>query len=196
MAGLEDEKKCPRCAELVKSEATICRFCGFDFPRNLPAMSQQGANSRSKKGGCIALPVVIGLTIIAALGGGFSGSGDEKRDEGAVAMDADASQEAEAANAKFDTKKADERAKGFHCLSAWDGSNRSLIGAVEDGLRDPNSFEHDNTWISPAGRDGHHRIKMVFRARNGFGGMNVAEAIGYVDHDTCTAVLEKVTSLN
>lgn len=35
-----DMKKCPQCAELVKAEAKICRFCRFEFPAidltNLP----------------------------------------------------------------------------------------------------------------------------------------------------------------
>jgi hypothetical protein len=26
-----DDKKCPRCAELVKVEAAVCRFCGHEF---------------------------------------------------------------------------------------------------------------------------------------------------------------------
>jgi hypothetical protein len=25
-------KKCPRCAEIVKEQASVCRFCGHEFP--------------------------------------------------------------------------------------------------------------------------------------------------------------------
>jgi hypothetical protein len=29
----DDEKRCPRCAETVKKQAAVCRFCQYNFSR-------------------------------------------------------------------------------------------------------------------------------------------------------------------
>lgn len=85
-------------------------------------------------------------------------------------------------------RAARDREKGFHCLSAWDGSNASFVRQVKAGLRNPESFEHLDTLITPVNEEtGKHGISMTFRAENGFGGLNLGRAIGEVDPTTCDA---------
>jgi hypothetical protein len=62
------------------------------------------------------------------------------------------------------------------------------VDRVKAQLRDPSSFEHVESRIMP-NVNGKHRVVMKYRARNGFGGVNVAYAIGSVDHATCEAEL-------
>ncbi|MFN3819926.1 hypothetical protein [Blastomonas sp.] len=81
----------------------------------------------------------------------------------------------------------DKPQSGEHCLSGWDGANRDLVRQIKATMRDPGSFEHMNTRIY--GNDkGEHGLWMTFRARNGFGGMNVEEVYARIDHDTCKAL--------
>lgn len=78
-------------------------------------------------------------------------------------------------------------ANGEHCLSGWDGANRDLVRQVKASMRDPDSFEHVETRIY--GNDnGEHGLWMTFRARNGFGGMNVEKVYARIDHDSCKAL--------
>ena len=80
------------------------------------------------------------------------------------------------------------RIKGLHCLSSWDGSNRSLVSFVKSGLQEPDSFEHVDTLVTPKSEEtGLHGITMTYRARNGFGGVNLSRAIAEVDPSTCEA---------
>jgi len=79
----------------------------------------------------------------------------------------------------------EEQRKGFHCLNSWDGSHWGMQDAIKSRLRNPDSFEHVETGISPIDEAGNHAIFMTFRAENGFGGMNVQQAIGVVDNADC-----------
>jgi hypothetical protein len=73
----DDEKKCPQCAEMVKTEARICRFCGHNFvdadaPRTtLAAMPNKKGNAVGK--GCL---IVIGILVVLYLIGSLAGPTD------------------------------------------------------------------------------------------------------------------------
>ncbi len=83
----------------------------------------------------------------------------------------------------------EERKTGFHCLSGWDGAHTAFKRAVNKAMRDPNSFEHIETRVTPM-RDGWHNIFMTYRAANGFGGLNVAVASGRFSNSDCSYILE------
>lgn len=78
----------------------------------------------------------------------------------------------------------EEREKGLHCLSTWDGSNRDTVDKLKEDLRNPSSFEHIETRILP-NNNGKHLLMMKYRAENGFGGMNVESLVAEIDHETC-----------
>lgn len=56
-------------------------------------------------------------------------------------------------------------------------------------LRDPGSFKHIETRVTPVDANGQHQIMMKYRARNGFGGTNVEQTVGTYSNATCNAVL-------
>ena len=86
-------------------------------------------------------------------------------------------------------KAAADRKSGFHCLSSWDGSHRQLVRALKLSLRDPDSFEHVETRITPANAKGEHLLTMQYRARNGFGGMNIGRLIATVKNSDCSVTI-------
>lgn len=81
--------------------------------------------------------------------------------------------------------EAENRRSGFHCLSAWDGSHPAFKRAVRDQMREPKSFEHIETRVTAVDKNGYHKIFMSYRARNGFGGMNVGTATGVYASSGC-----------
>ncbi|WP_037309079.1 hypothetical protein [Ruegeria halocynthiae] len=91
-----------------------------------------------------------------------------------------------------EAQAAEEKRKGFHCLSAWDGSHRDFKRAVKDMMREPDSFELIDTRITPVNDEGYHSVLIRYRARNGFGGMNVGEALGLINNSDCSATVLSV----
>jgi hypothetical protein len=57
---------------------------------------------------------------------------------------------------------------------------------VKETLRNPSSFEHISTTISPLDPRGEHSLTMRFRAQNGFGGMNVSVVHAQVRSSDCS----------
>lgn len=131
------------------------------------------ARRAPKKSGDVGSGILVLLIIIGGLwwlGSSIGGKSPEEQKQDAAAESA---------------QKAEDKRKGFHCLSAWDGSDRQLVDAVKESLRDPSSFEHDETRIAPVNAQGEHFVVMTFRAKNGFGGMNVGSATGMVRQSDC-----------
>ena len=70
--------------------------------------------------------------------------------------------------------------KGFHCLSPWDGSYRPLVSTIKNYLKDPDSFKHRETTITP-NNGGVHVAIMTYGAKNSYGGYVVEKAAARLD---------------
>jgi len=88
--------------------------------------------------------------------------------------------------------KNEEKRKGFHCLSAWNGSHRGVVKFTKKQLRDPKSFEHDKTLVWPVDVNGNHQLVMQYRAKNGFGGMTSGVVKAEFSNDTCSAIVKSI----
>ncbi len=69
------EKTCPQCAETVKANAKICRYCNYNFETGTPAGAVAGSIPPKKSGkvgkGClIVVGVLVLLIVIGAIAGG------------------------------------------------------------------------------------------------------------------------------
>ncbi len=75
----------------------------------------------------------------------------------------------------------------YKCLSSWDGSYGDLKRYTKKILKDPKSFEHDKTLITPI-VDGYQNVFMTYRAKNGFGGINVERIGAKIKNSDCSLI--------
>ena len=92
--------------------------------------------------------------------------------------------EKEIEDAKNEEEKLDKAQ--FNCTSHWDGSVPDVVDAVKNNLRDPSSFEHIETKVSLVSKDDEQVVIMKYRARNGFGGMNIESVVALIKNSNCT----------
>ncbi len=64
-------------------------------------------------------------------------------------------------------------------FSPWDGSHKGLERLVKENLNDPESYDHIKTTYWD--KKDKLRVRMEYRARNGFGGMVVGFVLADVD---------------
>ncbi|MEO6218171.1 MAG: hypothetical protein ABIO86_19240 [Sphingomonas sp.] len=193
-----DERACPRCAETIKQAAVACRFCGIELtpPARQSYLMEKVSDGWLLRGmprwGVLALAAFI-FVVWASSNTSFQTQAAPTRVElSGNEVDA-AVASADAASVPVASEEAvTEPASGERCLSAWDGANASLVKVVKGELNDPDSFAHDRTFISPIGKDGLYPIKMLFRSRNGFGGVVRGAAEGAVNPATCEATLKLI----
>lgn len=135
--------------------------------------NRKGAKPKKGKGNALA---IIGVVIVGLFGMSWYGSSQSSTTGQSSSQTTTPARTAQ---------QTEDQRKGFHCLSSWDGSNRDLVNAVKNAMRDPGSFEHISTRITPVNASGQHTLFMDYRGRNGFGGMSVETATGTLSNSGC-----------
>ena len=144
-----DEKKCPKCAEVIKKAATVCKHCGHTYSAEEIAQERRNEAAANKATG-IGCLVIIGLLLLMAACGAIFGGDDE-----------DSTTTSSARKAEEKKEMSDvETMSGFQVLAKQ---------KMEETLRDPGSAKYQDVYAHKIG-DGNFIFCGRVNAKNGFGG--------------------------
>lgn len=156
---------CRACTTLNEPNLNQCPACGIMSPDKAPEIVPSAELNTTVNW----IMWGIFLVIVLALYSCMKESPEEKQQKSVAA--------------------AKNKRAGFHCLSGWDGSHSSVVRQVKSLLRDPDSFEHVSTKLTPVDETGRHTLFMRYSAKNGFGGMTPGFATAIVINANCEATL-------
>lgn len=173
--------KCKECGEKISTKAKSCPNCGAIPPRKTSIVTWAAL-----------VLILFGLYSTWQTESNLTPEQKKARNEqrAIAAKEKVVEQEKKAAHKALEKKE--NKSKGFHCLSSWDGSHIGVKKYVQDNMRDPDSFEHIETRITPVNNKGTHHLIMKYRAKNGFGGMTISNAIATIDNDSCKATITSI----
>ena len=177
---------CPSCQKPTPEEAGCCKHCKADFSKPAPDPSQSATEETGWPDKEISTAGCSAILIALALLGYFLISQCSATNE---AERIETEKQAAASTERRKVEDVENKRQGFHCLSGWDGSHPDVVSTIKGGLRDPDSFEHIKTIITPANAAGQHQLMMSYRAKNGFGGMMPGRVIATVNHTSCKATI-------
>lgn len=171
-----NEKKCPRCAEVIKFDAHVCRHCGHEFT----AEDMAAAKAKVKKDslgmglGCLTVLILPALFVATC----SSGSSSDNSTNASLIEESSPAEQAEA-KARYE----EMHRWGQHCVVG--GKEPFLVDRVKRQLLDPDSFELIDTRTTVVDRHGKNKVVMRYRAKTRSGLVAPSEAIGVIDNKTC-----------
>lgn len=133
--------------------------------------------------------VLVALLGVAIIGLAFWGMHDLHQYEAKSPAEREAEHDRYvAAQAEKDKLRLAENKDGHLCLNG-SGWNTSLVDQLKPSLREPGSFEHISSRITPSDDNGEHTVTMRYRARNGFGGVSFGTTEALVSSLDCSAIV-------